>query len=215
MCPSHNHRSYPERRPASVWCHHPQPFIDSQSHLLLNSFTLYCLNHGDFWGLSLSSVCLIPRCRTQTSFLTNFLPISCKSVDAWTLAHRICLPWMWSLTDTAVWTWPALGSSTRRTARWPPSLRNGPWSDCRLRPNLTLVYWTASWPWVPRLLPAAPVNLWRMSSHLCHIRWNTRKHMWSCPEGNRCVKWPESWVLWRQHLLYLWLVGKKKGKGFS
>lgn len=64
------------------------------------------------------------------------------------LLSRICLRWMWSLTDTVVWTWLASGSSTLRTAKWPQSSRNGPWSDFRLHPNLTLVYWTASWLWV-------------------------------------------------------------------
>lgn len=66
------------------------------------------------------------------------------------LLPRICLHWTWSLTDTVVWTWQASGYSTQRAAKWPPLSRNGPWSDCRLHPNLTLVYWTASWPWVLR-----------------------------------------------------------------
>lgn len=61
---------------------------------------------------------------------------------------RICLRWMLSHTDTVVWTWLALGSWTPKTVKWLLSSKSGRWKDFRLHPNLTLVYWTASWLWV-------------------------------------------------------------------
>lgn len=109
---------------------------------------------------------LAVRCYTINQGWPNFFhwgPIKVIIKDPWAVfvgwsftlyafavvfVSRICLRWTLSHTDTVVWTWLALGSWTPKTVKWLLSSKSGRWKDFRLRPNLTLVYWTASWLWV-------------------------------------------------------------------
>lgn len=138
--------------------------------------------------LSFPSVVFGRKSPVSVDEVLRFSQLVCLSyISCMFLLSRICLRWTSSLTDTVVWTWLASGSSTPRTAKWPPSLRNGPWSDCRLRLNLTLVYWTASWPWVnERLSPCVRLSVFSVQLHtaivsnscIADVSWWEYKH---CP----------------------------------
>ena len=120
--------------------------------------TDHSLSRRTFWIFVF--VCLFDWLRNITVVKSLWKTVCVLCLECLCLLSRICLRWMWSLTDSVVWTWLASGSSTLRIAKWPPSSRNGPWSGCRPPRNLTLVYWTASWPWV------SLTNEWRNES-LC------------------------------------------------